>query len=388
MKKFFAIVLLIILTFNLCACGKPDEVVEVEKLIDAIGEVSITSGAAISAAQESYNALPVEFKEKVANADILQQAIEKYEDIIHYEIKMDKYIMVQSTEDGKTITHSDFVFNEDGLIIQQTDTSNNSSVHWAYEYDNNGNLIKKRTELGTVGYQQTDYIYDENNLLIKECVTSDLPGVKTYEKEYNNSVDEYGRILQYKATSTDSDNTYVQVYAYDNGGGISSIKESIEGYSYYFTTNYRYDVYGNKVRENIKDNSGAYEWTNEYQYQAVSDYSISSLTDTSLKSKEKWVGFEEIPALPMPDDVLSTAQQCRKEEGSACVLYSYIITDTKDCGKYLNVLSQVCGFNVEFADEDTMIIGRVLDDNKSIAEFSLQVDEKLGLIFAFGITNT
>ena len=94
MKKFFAIVLLIILTFNLCACGKPDEVVEVEKLIDAIGEVSITSGAAISAAQESYNALPVEFKEKVANADILQQAIEKYEDIIHYEIKMDKYIMV------------------------------------------------------------------------------------------------------------------------------------------------------------------------------------------------------------------------------------------------------------------------------------------------------
>lgn len=59
----------------LTACG---EVGQVEKLIDAIGEVTVESGDAISNAQDAYDALEDEDKQKVENVAILTDAHEQY----------------------------------------------------------------------------------------------------------------------------------------------------------------------------------------------------------------------------------------------------------------------------------------------------------------------
>lgn len=59
----------------LTACG---EIGKVEKLIDAIGEVTVESGDAISSAQAAYDALEDEDKLKVENASVLSDSHEQY----------------------------------------------------------------------------------------------------------------------------------------------------------------------------------------------------------------------------------------------------------------------------------------------------------------------
>ena len=388
MKRFTALILVLCLCIGLCACGKPQEAVEAENLISAIGEVTITSGEAITLARDYYEALPTEVQEKVENADILQQAIKTYEDLIHYDITMEKYILSLRDEDGEIVTYSDQVFNDAGLMIARTCATGSTSSVDQYEYDQAGRLIKEWSDLGSF-HTQTDYIYDADGLLIKETRTSNLPGVITYVDEYTNVVDRQGRIVRKSTVSSRSDNIGIDEYTYDNGGLLALDKYYIEGNnSFYFLTTYRYDVYGNLVLEDVKSNNGQYAWSVKYQYEAYSDYVISSRTDPSLKTKDQWDGFEDRPDLPKPDDVLTTAEQYKAEKSSAYSLYAtYVVSNTADCGKYLNTLAQECGFDIQFLDESCMIIGRIMDNGNPVAEFVLQTEDDLGVVFILAFPN-
>lgn len=76
MKKTISLLLALVMCLSLCACGKNDAVKNVETLIDAIGEVTLDSDAAIAAAEEAYNALTAEDKTAVENYALLQSARE------------------------------------------------------------------------------------------------------------------------------------------------------------------------------------------------------------------------------------------------------------------------------------------------------------------------
>ena len=57
MKKLGVLFLAIVMALTMAACGKSTEVKNAEKLIGAIGEVTLQSGNAIDAAEKAVDAL-------------------------------------------------------------------------------------------------------------------------------------------------------------------------------------------------------------------------------------------------------------------------------------------------------------------------------------------
>ncbi len=78
-KKISILFITITMVFLLVGCG---EVSKVEKLIDAIGEVTINSNDAINAAQSAFDALEDKQKVKVKNTDVLLDANDQYAELV------------------------------------------------------------------------------------------------------------------------------------------------------------------------------------------------------------------------------------------------------------------------------------------------------------------
>ena len=74
MKKAIALVLTLAMCLSLCACGKSKAVKDVEDAIDAIGEVSLDSEAAIAKAEYMYEFLTESEQAQVENKAILAEA--------------------------------------------------------------------------------------------------------------------------------------------------------------------------------------------------------------------------------------------------------------------------------------------------------------------------
>lgn len=71
MKKLITLLLVFVMSLSLCGCGKSKAVANVETLISAIGDVSLDSGAAISSAQNAFDALTPDEQSDVENYAIL-----------------------------------------------------------------------------------------------------------------------------------------------------------------------------------------------------------------------------------------------------------------------------------------------------------------------------
>lgn len=81
MKKAIALVLAMVISLSLCACGKSQAVQDVEALISAIGEVSLDSKEVIDAAQQAYDALSAEEKAQVENLSLLLDGQNAYQEL-------------------------------------------------------------------------------------------------------------------------------------------------------------------------------------------------------------------------------------------------------------------------------------------------------------------
>ena len=81
MKKAISLFLALVMCLSLCACGKSKEVKAVEEMIAAIGEVSLESKDAITAAEEAFRALTSEEKEQVGNYFVLAESKDTLEEL-------------------------------------------------------------------------------------------------------------------------------------------------------------------------------------------------------------------------------------------------------------------------------------------------------------------
>lgn len=129
-NKHKKVVLLLILVCCmlcvLCACGKSEEVKNVETLIIAIDDVTLESGDEINKAEEAYNLLTDKDKKKVENHNILMDAKTKYEELVFEEAErkhnMAKLIydqMLMLINDGKHKESYEYweANNENGYLI-------------------------------------------------------------------------------------------------------------------------------------------------------------------------------------------------------------------------------------------------------------------------------
>ncbi len=137
MKRIISLVLVLALCLSLCACGKSKAVKNVEAMIDAIGEVTVDSEAAVVEAENAFDALTDEEKDKVENYAVLIEArtmldaalYEKYVAELYAAIAcewinvndMDSYVFQQ---DG-TGTHGDkaveFTIDPENLLLTVTE---------------------------------------------------------------------------------------------------------------------------------------------------------------------------------------------------------------------------------------------------------------------------
>ena len=114
MKKIISLLLVVVMCLSLVACGKSEEVTNVESLISAIGSVSENSENAIVAAENAYNALTPDDKNKVSNYNTLLDARKTY-DAIPKEIELTKdnigeYIAISGEYKNGEYHHSFFYY--------------------------------------------------------------------------------------------------------------------------------------------------------------------------------------------------------------------------------------------------------------------------------------
>ena len=108
MKKVISFVLALSMVFALCGCGgqkqpeKPDAVKNVERLIDAIGEVSLDREKYITDAESAYNNLYEVDKEQVENYSLLVEAKTQYGLLIEAEIET----ALKLSEDEETVSEA------------------------------------------------------------------------------------------------------------------------------------------------------------------------------------------------------------------------------------------------------------------------------------------
>lgn len=130
MKKTVSLLLALTLCLSLCACGKSKSVKEVETLIDAIGEVSVDSEAAVVAAEEAYDALTSEEREKVENHTVLADARETLDAALYEKYVMELYASV--SREWVNVNDMDrYVFQQDG-----TGTHEEKAVEFSIDPEN------------------------------------------------------------------------------------------------------------------------------------------------------------------------------------------------------------------------------------------------------------
>lgn len=83
MKRIISLVLAAVICLSLCGCGKSEEVVQFEELVEKIGTVTLDSEADIKAAEKAYSALTDKDKEDAAESyELLTDMREEYEELV------------------------------------------------------------------------------------------------------------------------------------------------------------------------------------------------------------------------------------------------------------------------------------------------------------------
>lgn len=150
MKKAFSLLLLLVLCLSLCACGKSEEVKNVEAMIKAVGTVSMDNLEAAYAAMTAYDGLSHEDQEKVKNYSKMADALDAllteavvgqwvYEPTYFYNVEeMYEEVDLSLSPDGTAVgTHVSGPWRvEDGVVK----VNNGKSDHWFYTFYEDGKL--------------------------------------------------------------------------------------------------------------------------------------------------------------------------------------------------------------------------------------------------------
>lgn len=82
MKKYFVVIMAVLMALCLCACGKSEAVKAAEEKIAAIGEVTLDSEKRISAAEKAVEKLSDDELKQLDKAEELKKAREAYEELV------------------------------------------------------------------------------------------------------------------------------------------------------------------------------------------------------------------------------------------------------------------------------------------------------------------
>ena len=194
MKKVLALVLALVLVLSLAACAgdkKPQEVSDVESLIDEIGSVSTQSGDAITKAERKYNELSSEEKAQVLNYNVLQKAKDEYENLVtefligRWERNRVAEFDYEEFSTGDSIKDTIVIFDGYSRLVMTNTTKNNRIVgDYTYEWLIEDGLLKFKihaTDEKDVFKYRIDF---KNETLTSVGNTDDLFYKKSNDPDY------------------------------------------------------------------------------------------------------------------------------------------------------------------------------------------------------------
>ena len=238
----------------------------------------------------------------------------------NYEIELPVLAMTGwSATFGTETTYSDFSVDEQGRIVKYTMQINGESydVGWKYDskgrvsrdemeyiYDDNDNLVKKGTQ---------EFLYDKHGLVVEEKVEGETEDI------YRNKLDDAGRVRYVEDVTADRSFKITYEYTYDELGLPvsyieskygSAVYEDIDTLSEKFNITCEINPLGFLVKEEQRRIYDSSQRQNEdYDTTATCDvvgtYRVLSSDDSRLQSGASFVGFEEYAAFPKPDSVNS-----------------------------------------------------------------------------------
>lgn len=185
MKRTIAFMMALVMMFSLCGCGKSNAVKETEKLIKAIGTVSDNSEAAIKNAENMYNLLTDNEKEKVANRIDLFKAREDFDSLWIDLLTSSKWRKVLSDET---------------LSFEKTGTAQKNGYSATWEIADNTIV------LNISGYRDytMDLTYDNSDGIPKLINNEDLQyGTYTTEENYIELTEDLKKQMESQATELD-----------------------------------------------------------------------------------------------------------------------------------------------------------------------------------------
>lgn len=170
-------------------------------------------------------------------------------------------------KDGEEAFSVAIRYDADGNVIEfnaMDSTGNGSKTR--YFYDSNGNMTK---EVETIFYDgeidsvnTLEYVYDENNYLIKKYDIDSLGEKETYIYENNIYGDVIKEFYLYEGGTSIYERTTLYDYEYDENGNMLK-KYSISDGSYYLVCEYAYDDKGRMI---MYDEKGMNGYRMEYIY--------------------------------------------------------------------------------------------------------------------------
>jgi YD repeat-containing protein len=137
------------------------------------------------------------------------------------------FVMAIREPKAKSGKYPHRIYNNDKLLIQETDTIENGLVTKRLYYKTNSTLLSRKVETSELATKTTEYSYDTENRLVntKEIIDDKITYTTTQYQSTTNTVIAYERTE--KSISTGSTiNSYLRKFAYDAKGNLVSIENS------------------------------------------------------------------------------------------------------------------------------------------------------------------
>jgi len=156
MKKVICVLLVLVMMLGLVGCGKSDDVVALEELIDSIGEVTLESEGKIIEARAMYIELDDKQKEKVENYSVLEEAENTLQVLIE-EARTSWEIQYFVDEFGDPTDSAYMVGTFEGSFSNSA-TSNSELLVYLYYYSSENDFAFR---LGEYGDSLANYYSDD-----------------------------------------------------------------------------------------------------------------------------------------------------------------------------------------------------------------------------------
>jgi YD repeat-containing protein len=212
---------------------------------------------------------------------------------------------VEGTENSPYIKDGVYTYDEEGNLMRQEVTYNETLMAYDYTYDANNNLIHAEyTDEGVV-VAVHDYAYDENGLIIRESYQEG----DVVHYDYENSYDDNGNLIKSEFKTPDGDHVYTYTYN-DEGNLVNEHGTALNEYWYNidytynadgqlmqkvytdneedsYTADYAYDNAGNCIKEETNYSNGGKEvFTQEYDANGNVTKEMLTASDGSVTSVE------------------------------------------------------------------------------------------------------